>query len=157
MSAPHFHLDYLEDWAEDAVEDVTSNDQSSVAYAGLSPFDIPVGAEVRITAPSRVHFVFAYANTEPGEEQYRQASHDSTVVVRLGKNTGKILEVLSTNAKADLRDGTLDLDLTFVPRWQVDFPYHAQNTCRRSAFLIHGILKNLPVHYRTEILAALPH
>lgn len=141
----------------DAVETIpsSSSDPAYVSYAGLSPFDIPDAIEVEVTAPAQCIFRFAYPNSEPGDSEFRPASRDGTVSVKLGRNTGKVLELLSTNADTSLVHGNVELDLSFVPSWQAQLPWHARNTCRRNAFLVQRILADIPDHFRRQILAAL--
>lgn len=160
MTAAHFHLGYNEDEAEELVEESietipsASDNPTHVAYAGLSPFDIPEGIEAEVAAPGKCTFRFIYPNSEPGEDNLRLASRDKTMFVRLGQNSGKVLEVIALDAAAALRDHKLRLDLSFVQEWQSQLPWNAYHTCRRNTMLVDKLLEAIPSSFRDQLLKA---
>lgn len=124
-----------------------------VAYAGLSPFDVPESIDFQIDPSDSFTVRFHYANEEPPEGPPRPIGADG-VELQLGKNSKKILAVYFPHARNKLTNG-LSFDMHGIFEVALELPLNTARACERNAALVNEILKATPYAWRRKILSAM--
>lgn len=124
--------------------------QRGVAFASLSPFDVPESVTAEVTPLGECVIRFGYVNREPPEDAPRVAD-TSGIALLLAKHTKKVLAVIVPNAKNRLAEGSLTFDLHTIMELALTLPTEAGRACARNAVLVRAILETLPASYRKQI------
>jgi hypothetical protein len=127
----------------------------TVAYFGLSPFDVPEAMTVSVLGDDSCIFHFDYPNAERPERSPRKASPDGRVEVILGENTRKVLQVFVQDPKTFLGHNNPQLDSALAAGWRQGVASNVAKSAERSVNLVNTILASMPQAFRREILTAI--
>lgn len=110
-------LDFLDYNQQDFVtETVDPSVQSPVkgvtSYSGLSPFDVPEQVELEATPDDACHLRFHYADEERPASSPVGLVGDPDIYLKVGRRTGKILEVVIRHAAERLLANRVAIDLS---------------------------------------------
>jgi hypothetical protein len=120
----------------------TSASRISHGWARLSPFNMPDQVSLSVDELGVVRFILGYPNDEPARA--RELPVDSDISLRVGRFSGKVLEVLIRNALARFRAGNVTFDAAVVEDLARHLPADRQFACRRNAEVVSLILRQMP-------------
>jgi len=122
-------------------------------YEGLSWFDVPVAVDVDLFPQyDRCVFRFVYSDAEEPEDRPRDLPSNSSVLVRLGRHSRKILEICLQNAREALKGSGQIFDPDLVLAWVPTLPPRVGKVLERNARVIAGILEEMPAALRARII-----
>jgi hypothetical protein len=129
---------------------VESSAEEGIAFASLSPFDIPTHVGVEVISGDRCVVQFGYINNEPPESTSRVIDSKGTEVL-LGDHSKKIIAVMIPSATQRFSSGKLAFDQHDILGLALTFPVASAKVCARSAVLINAVLESMPRQLRSEI------
>lgn len=125
-------------------------------YDGLSWFDVPVAVDVDLLPQyDRCIFRFVYSDAEAPEDGPRELPSNSSVLVRLGRHSRKILEIHLLNAREALKGSDPIFDADLVLAWVPKLPPRVGKVLARNARVIAGILEEMPSALRARLVSEL--
>lgn len=126
---------------------------SSFASTRLSAFNMPDEIALGVEEPGVVRFLMGYPNDEPPSEIMHKAGDG--IRLRVGKFSGKILEVQVIDAIHPFRSGVVKFDPSVADSWASTLPADRQFACRRNAEVVSLIVRAMPEDARNWVLEQL--
>jgi len=122
-------------------------------WARLSSFNMPDQITVAVDVDGVVRFLFGYPNDEPALD--RRFSTGDGIDLRVGRFSGKVLEVRIQNAYARFHAGPFGFDPAVVEAWAPALPSDRQFACRRNAEVVNKIVRAMPQTARRWVVEQL--